>query len=543
MPATSNQKSPEMPVNEPVGYSIRRSTNQLDPAVLVTMDSIDEISELLNQARLDEFAENQNSSPSLPKENPVEAEPSPVSAASDSEPESLADQAKDDGLVAAAKASIVTPPVSSQPSKLKLPASVRTSTTRPATEPTAKHQARSQNAPPMPNRPKGRGFLLFLFFSMFAGAGYLAVSNFLRVESYGIVDGDLISVAAPWEGTVGRWMVREGDDVKQGQILVEINNLQTESQIDALGDQLKLAQAELEAEMSKIRFNYREHDELNQVREQKLQSELIRIQGELASEKVKLRSFEREYVRTKHLARRGSKSAESYEKMLFEFVGQRKKVSALEDEITLIKTQKQNTSSDNKDVLGNGSNQLKPILARIDMTKAEIVRLREKIELGQLTAPCDGRITQRYCLPGEPTLASVPVVEILKNNSVEAVLFVPQKHTGSYQPGDKVSLTLDPYPEPMVCVVDRLGESYEPAPKNIARFYSHQQYLLPVYLKPNSASQQWMALRLNGTIRREFDLPNGLNNAFEKSRSTMSEIAGSLKDTWQTFFAKSGVER
>ena len=508
---------------------MRRSFDETDPNVLESMDSIDEIADLLAQA---------NAERSIESEVSVSTEPTAGTQASSSAAASAGDSKTADP-VAIARKSIVRPTNEA----IQLPKNIRNAKPHQSDVASTPQKSRSRTAPPMPNRPKGRGFLLLLFLIMFGCVGYFAFSAFLKVESFGIVDGQLVSVAAPWEGTVGRWLVREGDEVTQGQILLEINNLMTENQIDALGDELKLTQAELEAEMSKIRFNYREHDELNRMREQTLQSDLTRARGELRSETVKLRGLEREYKRSKKLAQRGSLSKEAYEKLLYEYVGQRKKVAALEETAELFKKQQTAPSIESKDLISNGSSQLKPILAKIDMTKAEILRLRKRLELGQLTAPCDGRITQRFCLTGEATSPSVPVVEILKNNSVEAVLYVPQKHTDEYRPGDKVEVILDPYPDPMECVVDRIGESYEPAPKNIARFYSHQQFLLPVHLKPDTASQRWMALRLNGTIRKEFDLQSGVDNAWNEGRSWIRQAFASIKKSYQSLYATSEATR
>ena len=193
---------------------------------------------------------------------------------------------------------------------------------------------------------------------------------------------------------------------------------------NALGDELKLAQAELEAEISKIQFNFREHDELNRVRSQKTSADYTRTIGDLRAEEVKLQGLEREYKRSKKLAKRGSMAQSTYEKSFSEYVSQRKRVTALEDTVQLLEKQNGVPLITDREMNGNGSSQLKPILTKIEITKSEILRLRKTLELGQLTAPCDGRITERHCLTGESTLPNVPVVEILENNSVEAASVV-----------------------------------------------------------------------------------------------------------------------
>jgi hypothetical protein len=92
-------------------------------------------------------------------------------------------------------------------------------------------------------------------------------------------------------------------------------------------------------------------------------------------------------------------------------------------------------------------------------------------------------------------------VSLLEEGSLQVVLYMPQDSSTILGPGQEVKLTLDPYPEPLMCRVHRLGDQFEPAPEQIKRHYFEGQRMLPVYLEPGSEATRWMALRIGGVVR------------------------------------------
>jgi hypothetical protein len=156
-------------------------------------------------------------------------------------------------------------------------------------------------------------------------------------------------------------------------------------------------------------------------------------------------------------------------------------------------------------------------------------RLRERIDQGQIRAPVSGRITTRFCLTGETVKEREAVVEILEDNSIEVVLYVPQQLTDEFKCGTDIEIALEPYENTMRCTVRRLGDRFEPAPECIARFYQSQQYLLPVYLTPHSEFNQLMAMRIHGTVKRPYEWNKSLARICADWRSRWKEICSRAK--------------
>lgn len=154
-----------------------------------------------------------------------------------------------------------------------------------------------------------------------------------------------------------------------------------------------------------------------------------------------------------------------------------------------------------------------------------MTRLRERIGQGQVRAPVSGRVTKRFCLTGEAVKESEAVVEILEDNSIEVVLYVPQGLTDEFSPGCEIDISLEPYDHAMRCTVRRLGDRFEPAPDSISRFYQSQQYLLPVYLTPHAEFNQLMAMKIHGTVKRPYEWNKSLAKTLEGLQHRWNEFS------------------
>ena len=344
-----------------------------------------------------------------------------------------------------------------------------------------------------------------------AAAGYYVWTSLFQYEAFGVIEGRVISVAAPWDGTVSNWQVRDGETVVQGQVLAQIENIDMEHEVATLGDELKMSQATLDAEMSKIKFEVQNQSERSQI----AVAEYLKSYGELLAEKAKLQELDRKFARTKRLAKSSNVSRSEYEKIFFQLAGQRKKIEKLEDAVDVLKIR----STDSNLADNDGSARLKPILAEIELTQSKISRLRERIDQGQIRAPVSGRITKRHSLTGEATRLGETVIEILEDNSVEAVLYVPQKIVDEFVVGNEIEITLEPYDQPLRCTISRFGDQFESAPKSIERFYKVNQPLLPVYLSPGVDADQVMAMRVGGTVKRPYEYSKAIGNMVEDAKS------------------------
>ena len=400
----------------------------------------------------------------------------------------------------------------------------RQSASGPAKVDSAKASARPQetdrpasprNAPPKKKRAKGNGFFAFLFLAAFVTAGYAVWTTFLQYQAYGVIGGRVILVGAPWNGSIVNWQVRDGDIVDQGDVIATMANITMEHELAALGDQLKMTQAQLDAEVSKVQFDVEESSQQSQ----KALAEYLQASGEFLAEKAKFRDLDKQLQRARKLVQKQDVSSSKYEKLYYEFVGQKLKTEKLEKAVEVLRIRSEQSKKNQQ----NGSSQLKPLLAEIELTQAKMARLRERINQGQVKAPVSGRITKRFSLTGESVKESEPVVEILEDNSIEVVLYVPQRITDEFEIGKDVNVQLEPFKNILTCNVSRIGDRFEAAPNSISRYYSAEQYLLPVYLKPNAGFDQQLAMRINGTVKRPYEWRKSFSKCLEEIKRNFFE--------------------
>ena len=380
-----------------------------------------------------------------------------------------------------------------------------------------------RNAPPMKKRAKGSGFIGLLFLTGLAAVGYFIWTSLLQFQAYGMIEGRLISVAAPWDGTVVNWQVRGGDEVTQGQILGQISNLEMEHELASLCDDLKMNQALLDAEISKIKFDIQNQSE----RSQKAVAEYLETYGELLAESDQLKELDRTFERTKRLVDSNAVSRSEYDKAFYQVAGQKKKIEKLQAAVEVLKIRSIEFNSAHDD----GSSRLKPILARIELTQSKIARVRERIDQGKIQAPVSGRVSKRHCLTGESAKSGETVIEILEDNSIEAVLYVPQRIVDEFRIGNRMEIRLEPYHQSLQCTIVRFGNRFETAPESIEGYYFENQPLLPVYLAPGPEASQTLELRVGSIVKRPYEYLKALTKMTQQTTRS-----------WQSSNSESGSE-
>jgi len=344
--------------------------------------------------------------------------------------------------------------------------------------------------------------------------GYAIWSSLFQFQSYGVIEGRVISVSAPWDGSISNWQVRDGEEVTQGQVLAVIKNIDMDHELEKFGDELKMNQALLDAEISKIRFESQQRNDQSQ----KTIGEYHLAYGELLSEKEKYKELQRKFLRARRLLKTDNVSRSKYEEVYFRLKGQKKKVKQLAESVEVLKHRSEQSNEVNDD----SSPKLAPILTTIELSKSKIARLRERIEKGKIISPVNGRVSKRHRLIGESAKSNEVVIEILEENSIQAVLYVPQRVVEDYEVGKEIEIALEPYAQEIHCTVDRFGDRFESAPISIKRFYHTNQALLPVYLTPSHETQTLLAARVGGTVKRPYQYSKGLQKMFSDSMETVN---------------------
>jgi len=115
-----------------------------------------------------------------------------------------------------------------------------------------------QSAPRVSGRLKGRLLVATILLICVCTGGYLLWSTFLQNAGYGVVAGTLTAISAPWPGTLTTLYVRQGDIVRQGDLLAVVDDPELQASIDRFADKLRGAQADLDAQAALLTLAARE---------------------------------------------------------------------------------------------------------------------------------------------------------------------------------------------------------------------------------------------------------------------------------------------
>jgi multidrug resistance efflux pump len=360
---------------------------------------------------------------------------------------------------------------------------------------------------PLPKRPKGRWFVGGLLLTVVAVAGYNVWDSYFRYQAYGVVTGRQIDVSPPWEGALWYVHVRDGDKVRQGQLLVSVENVELQQRHAQLGDDLRVAQANLEAECARLKWQAAYN--LDQGRGARVL--YYEAWGTLLREQARVEDYRTQLRRAEVLHQERAVSQADVEQLGFALKGQTEMVAKLKEALPELAAR-----ADQADGLlkkgsrlgsgleDNGADQLKPFFVRIEALQAERARVQERLEKGQVRAPVNGLVVKVRHFAGEHVKPGEPVVTLLEEGSLEVVLYMPQNASNALTPDDEVRVGLEPYREALSCRVVRADDEFEAAPEQLRRHYREGQRLLPVHLRPDGEQERWMALRIGGVVKLSY---------------------------------------
>ena len=325
---------------------------------------------------------------------------------------------------------------------------------------------------PAAKRPKGRLFVGAILLCILGAGAYGIWSSFLRYDAYGHITGRVIHVPSPQGGNVRALHVREGDHVIQGQLLMTVESLDLNHRMARVGDELRISQGTLEAEVSKLQWQARQQAD----QAQRAAADYFELWGEMAQQQAKLAELESRFARDQILHERGAISLEVLEETQFALQGQKDKLQQVKVAVA------ERKELADVSVLEHDSAQLKPLLLRIESLQAETARLRSLIEEGVIRAPVGGRVIRSHYYSGEQVEPGGVLLEILEDGSLEGVLYLTQEQAGSFVKGEAIVVSSGPLGT-VPCHVHRFGERYTTIPDPLQRHYRKSEQVLPMYVR------------------------------------------------------------
>lgn len=358
---------------------------------------------------------------------------------------------------------------------------------------------------PMQNRPKGRWFLGVLLLLLCGIIGYTVWDSFFRYQAHGIVVGRIIHIYPPH----GEWEVyfthaREGDFVSQNQLLYTLDSAVLREELRLHQNEIILTQSVIQADVAKLKID----SAVNKDRGHEAIAFYYSEHANLLKEKAKLSEMDAGLKRAEKLFASKVMSKEEYDGYYYGLMGQKDKVSRLEIEVKELEKRVQAVG----ELTEKGDDKfwyldfLKPNLSKLEVHHDKIKNNQEKLKKGEVKSPVSGTVLKMNRFTGERCNnfdKEKPdcLVKMLEQDSLEIVLYLPQKLVDKYQVGDYLRLILEPKYEKITAEVVRIGTHQEESPEQIKYYYRAGEKLLPVYLKPDRETSQLMSFRVGCTVK------------------------------------------
>lgn len=356
--------------------------------------------------------------------------------------------------------------------------------------------------PPKP--PKGRFFVVGLVMSVLGFGAFNVWNSFFRYSAYGVVEGRTIDVPAPVTGVVRYVHVQNGDHVRQGQLLMTLDQHELEQRLGRLSDELLMTQAKLDAEVSASQWRMAQY----QVQFGEAAAEYRDKWAAVRSDQVKFKRAQQRRERVEGMVVKKTATEDDLEQAIADEQSQRDRLETMLEGLVAWQQRAQVAELASR----AGFDALQPMLAQLKNLESEQRRLREQLELGQIHSPVNGVVLQRHRFGGEGAAHLQPLVTILEEDSLEVVLYVPQQRLKEFESGNTVHVSLPPFQDQMPCRVSRMGDQHVSLPTQIQRHYPHQIKTVPIHLQPLDGRFQHERLQVGAVVQ----VPHNINRWLSK---------------------------
>jgi HlyD family secretion protein len=273
--------------------------------------------------------------------------------------------------------------------------------------------------------------------------GYRSRQRYLASKPYewsGTVEARTIQVGSRQGGRVKAVLVREGEEVKEGQplVLLEVGDLEAQL-LQAEG---QLGQAE--ANLTKVSGHG------SSSRRQEIDAARARLSAqEIAEEKATL-----DLARTKKLAASGAATGQELDNA----------------EIALRNAQAQRQAQRAQlDLLLHGTPEdIKSAQGQVDAAQGRVKQIRTMLDELTIRAPLPARVETLDLRPGDILSPDQVAAKLLEPDELYVRIYVPETQLGHVHPGQQVSLHVDSFPgRDFKATVEHVGSEGEFTPRNL----------------------------------------------------------------------------
>jgi HlyD family secretion protein len=265
----------------------------------------------------------------------------------------------------------------------------------------------------------------------------------------GYVEGEFVYIAAPLPGRLETLFVQQGAQVKAGDPLFELENIQEKT----VRDETNLRLAQIRAQLADARKGRRP-------------TEIESGTAQLNLARAALQLSEKELVRQERLLAARVVPLQEVDRLRSKRDQERQRVAQLEAELGTAR-------------LGSRRDQIAATEAGMRAMEAALTRSEWDLAQKRQSSPAAGVVFDTLYRKGEWIAAGRPAVVLLPPQNIKVRAFVPQPLLASIHQGDRVQVTVDGKTAPFIGTVRFVSPQAEFTPPVI---YSRENRQKLVYM-------------------------------------------------------------
>lgn len=325
------------------------------------------------------------------------------------------------------------------------------------------------------------------------------------VQANGRIEGDHYTVSGKWPGRIIEMLVREGDFVVTGQVMIKLDDAQTlaklnqaKSAVDVIAAQLRAAETSLSVfkknvplkiATAKAGLNHADAELISShATEQQMFKDAERFQALLLTETVEKHRSELADLRWK-VAQAQHRTA---------------RAARIQAEKLLAETEL------GWDQIEANTNEVAAIAAQLKQGQAALAEAQSVMNDLIIRAPASGMVTTRIADNGEMVAAGSPLFDIVDLDSLYLKVYVPQKEIGKVRLGLPAQIFTDAFPDkPFPAVIRYIASQAEFTPKEVQTQDERVKlvYAVKLYLAENPQHQLTPGLPADAVIRWQEESP------------------------------------
>ena len=237
----------------------------------------------------------------------------------------------------------------------------------------------------------------------------------------GRIEATEINLASKFPGRLAEVLVKEGDYVKEGQVLARLESDSMQAQLDEAKARYQEVLQSVATAEAQIALR---------------QSELAAVQAGVKQSEAAFGAARSRFNRTNMLSREGAASKQELDDDRAQLIHAEASVSAAKAKVVSAQA-----------AVDAAKSELVAIGSRIDAALATVQRIELDINDNTLVAPRDSRVQIRLAEPGEVVAAGTRIMNLVDLSDVSMTFFLPETVAGRIAIGSEARIVLDVAPD------------------------------------------------------------------------------------------------